>query len=122
MGYSRRKVLCTAETIAASGSWTSEAFGIAEQAGVIGYCIAVTGSGTCKIDYLLGPTPANNYIQPGATAVDGSVITGLIVTSGVNGEVIGGIAAPIYGDCMKLKVTETGAANSVTITLWVYLR
>jgi len=117
----KKVVLFTSETIAASGSATSEPFSISSFSGVISYSIKVSGSGTCKLEYLVGPTIDGNYIEPGATASGGNIVTGLSSSSGSSGEVIDSISSPVYADCMKLVVTETGGVNSVTVSLIVYV-
>lgn len=111
--------LIDAVTISASGSSTSAVFptnGILN--GVSGFFTlqyAITGDGTAKIEYL-SSLDGTNYIEP-SSATD--IATGLTKTSGSGSDgkdviSFSPIAAPKY----KIKVTETGGANSITITVW----
>lgn len=112
-----------ATTIVASGNTTSSVIPREGQsmAGIGGYFtlyVAVTGDGTAKIEYLAS-LDGITYLEP-STATD--VATGLTKTSGPgsDGKTIvrfGPIAAPKY----KIKVTETGGANSVIVTVWAFI-
>ena len=105
-----------AQTIAASGTYTSSAISLAVDVGVYSLQYAVTGDGTCKIEYNL----TNNYttyLEP-STAVD--IASGLTKTSGPGSDGSDIVSfTPLPATSMKIKVTETGGANSVTISAWL---
>jgi len=76
----------------------------------------ITGDGTCKFEYLMS-NDNTNYLEP-STADD--IGSGLTKTSGPasDGKDIL-YFNPEIADRMKIKVTETGGANSVTVTAWL---
>jgi hypothetical protein len=104
-----------AVTIAANGNYTSGAIDLREivQNGIFSLEYLITGDGTCKIEYFLCSTKGGTYVEP-TTAQD--IGSGLTKTSGTSGrDVI--TFTPEMAPFMKLKVTETGEANSVVVTL-----
>jgi len=105
-----------AQTIAAGGSYTSAAISLAVDVGVYSLQFAVSGSGTAKFEYNL----TNNYldyIEP-STAVD--IASGITATSGPgsNGKDIVSFS-PLPAASIKIVVTETGGANTTTVSAWL---
>ncbi len=108
--------------ISASGSFTTDAVDMRPyKQGYRGVCsvsVVITGSGTGKIEYLVPTTQTDNsdlgglggYVEPtGATDVGSGATVGSYALS----------FTPIPCDAFKLKVTETGGVNSITVTLYV---
>jgi len=95
-------------TITASGSDTSGPFDLKRRAGYFSLQIEISGTGTAKIEYLLSNN-GTDYIEP-ATATD--IATG--VTAANDNEIYS--FSPELARYLKIKVTETGGANSVTVT------
>lgn len=112
----RTYTVFSAVTIAASGTSTSTAIdlnGVARN-GNFSLQVVLTGSGTAKFEYSYS-NDGTNYIIPASPT--GEITTGHTVTSGpgTDGKNIYPFS-PQFGRYMKVKATETGAANSVTIT------
>ncbi|KKK89483.1 hypothetical protein LCGC14_2732650, partial [marine sediment metagenome] len=98
--------------------------------GVDGYFslhVILTGSGTGKFEYLCSNDPgtanaSGNFVVPtvvgGSTAAD--IVTSHTVTSGPSSD---GIALyeflPVTCRYMKIRMSETGIANSITVTAWL---
>jgi hypothetical protein len=113
--------IINAEVISASGTYTS---GMIDLQGwpktanqKIGITAVVTGTGTAKLEYLVPTTET------------GSEYTGFIEPTGASdvgaGLTVGSYTAeftPIQCQGFKLKVTETGGANSVTVTVYVVIK
>jgi len=102
-----------AVTIAANGNKESDAidFTYYRPNGYFSLQVAVTGDGTCKFEYLISNDDVN-YLDP-STATD--IASSITKTSGTGGKDIYSFE-PIPGQKMKIKCTETGTANSVTVT------
>jgi hypothetical protein len=100
------------QTIAANGSYTSYAIDLnnLKPNGYYSLQVAVTGSGACKFEYL-----ASNdgflFAEPaGATDIgSGITATTIIIAS----------FTPIPCAYLKIKCTETGGANTVTVNAWL---
>ncbi|ACL06222.1 hypothetical protein Dalk_4544 [Desulfatibacillum aliphaticivorans] len=111
----------SAEEIAASGDATSTPeIPISKAYGSFVIEATITGDGTCKFE-LLTSCSGDYFSEP--ENVD-DLATGLTKTSGDGS---GHVQIPVsFGDAigryMKIKVTETGTSNSVTITAAVYGR
>jgi hypothetical protein len=106
-----------AEVIAASGSATSVA--IPTKAGKVGLNslqLTLTGTGTAKVEVLCS-IDGTNFVDPSEV---GDILSSFTATSGVgsDGKEVVSIAIPA---CVayKIKITETGASNSVTVTAYV---
>jgi hypothetical protein len=96
------------ETILASGSFPSDPVKVSYADGFFSVEYVMTGTGTAKIEYLISSNKAGPFITP-ASASD--IATGITVGSDIVS------FAPELGKWMKIKVTETGGANPVTITV-----
>lgn len=107
--------------ITASSSYTSAAIDLAELVGAnsrairpdgfFGLQYTITGNGTAKIEYLLS-NDGTTYVEPSAAT---DIATGLTKTSGPGSDGKDYVAfSPEVSRYLKIKVTETGGANSVT--------
>ena len=109
------KVTQDAVTIAASGTDTSDAilFGTRVPDGFFSLQVTLTGSGTAKIEYQLS-NDGTDYLTPSSAS---DVVTTHTVSSGPgsDGKDIYKIESMVTRG-MKIKVTETGGANSITVT------
>lgn len=107
------RTLCTAEAIIASGSWTSDAIDIKYTNGTYSIYLELTGDGTAKVEYLLSNDGGTTYIDP----VSGTdIVTGFTKTSGTgsDGKDILGFDTEV-SPSVKIKITETGGVNPVTV-------
>jgi hypothetical protein len=101
------------ETIAASGSFTSEAIsltGDVDSNGDFSIQVNITGDGTAKIEYSLS-NDGVTYITP--TGVS-EIATGLTKTTNTTGNDMYSFS-PMLARFIKIIITETGTSNSVTI-------
>jgi hypothetical protein len=105
-----------AQEIAASGNASSNSIRIGDLEGYFTLQYAVTGDGTCKFEYLLS-NDGTNFIEP-SDADD--IITAQTKTSGPgsDGQDIYSFS-PTPAKFMKIKCTETGGADTVTITAYL---
>jgi len=103
-------------TIPAGGSKESEVIdlNVHDPRGNFSLQVEVTGSGTLKGEVLLSNDGAN-FIEPSSVF---DIFSGFTATSGPNGD--GRDIFPVELNMvvryMKIRVTETGGANSATIT------
>lgn len=108
--------LWSAQLIAASGSALSQAYELDWYAlnGFFSLQITLTGDGTGKFQWAVSNDKTNYIIS--ATASD-DIVTAHNKTSGpgADGKHIYSFD-PIVSGWMKIKVTETGGANSITVT------
>ena len=108
--------LLNAATIAANGSSTSASIDLRNiaQNGLFSIQLALTGDGTAKVEYQV----SNNnsiFIEP-ASASD--IASGFTKTSGPGGDGKGFYSfEPEPCGFLKIKVTETGSAQAVAVTL-----
>lgn len=102
------------ETIAASESATSAPIKITRAKGVFSLCHIITGDGTLKFEYLVSHDGTNFVTPSGGSdiAADKTVASG---TSGVDVIAFPDSEPPISA-YIKIKATETGGANSATLT------
>lgn|SRR5574343_108870 len=102
----------TTDTITASGSYTTDPLDCQGLKGFFSLQWVLTGDGTAKIEYL----PSNDGSNYPDTEPD--IVSGITKTSGPasNGIDMDSFQ-PIPCNFMKIKVTETGGANSVALTL-----
>ena len=106
--------LFDAETITASGSKTSEAVKVDRADGVFSFYESITGDGTIKIEYLVS-VDGTNFVTPSTAS---EIATSQTKASGTSGKDVIAFASghPILAPYIKIKVTETGGVNSVTLT------
>lgn len=107
--------LFSSQNIAASASATSGAVDLREiaQEGRFSIYATVTGSGTLKLEYLVAPEKDGTFIEPAGAS---DVATGLTA---------GNAAAsfsPVLAPFLKIKATETGGAQGVTLSLWLNIQ
>ena len=111
------KQIFDAEAVAASGSADSVEIALNAVLGYFALQLEITGDGTAKVEYL--PTINGEFVQ--VFAIDNG--TGLTKTTNTTGKTIlpvltSGVGPPT---CIKIKVraTETGGVNGVTISGWM---
>ena len=100
-----------ANEIAASGTWTSPAIPLTGCKGYFSLEVVATGSGTAKIEYLLSNydnKDSGTFLTPG-TASD--IVTAHTVGSDTYS------FDPMLAKWMQIKVTETTATDSITLTM-----
>jgi hypothetical protein len=109
------------QTITASGSYTSSAIDLRvfRPAGYFSLQVEVTGDGTAKLEYLVSNNE-KDYIDP-VGAED--IFSGFTKTSG-NGSDGKDLQEfhPPGAKSMKIKATETGGVNSVTVSAWLFVQ
>ena len=110
-----------AEAVMASGTGQSGAVTLQSRSKVEGFFsleLEITGDGTCKAEYQLANSAASNCRVP-ENAV--AIATNLTKTSGPNsdGKVFLEGWSPGVAKFIKILITETGGANSVTINGWL---
>lgn len=108
--------LFNAATIAANGNSTSASIDLRNiaQNGLFSIQLAVTGDGTAKVEYLC----SNNnsvFIEPTSTS---DIVSGFTKNSGpgVDGKAFYAFEPEPCG-FLKIKVTETGLAQEIVVTL-----
>ena len=109
------KLIFDAVTVAASADSTSDALDLKNRPeGYFSLQVTLTGTGTAKIEYLLSNN-GSDYLVP-SEAED--IVTAHTVASGpgADGKDIY-IFEPEMTKFMKIKVTETGGANAVVVTI-----
>lgn len=115
--------LFAAQSIAASGnaSQPGEAIDLQRfaQNGFFSVQYLITGDGTAKIEYNLSNDGAT-FIEPSSATDIGSSLT-KTTGPGSNGKDILSFS-PELARWMKLKVTETGGAQAVVVTLWLAIQ
>lgn len=104
------------EPVVAGGSLISEEINLMDlaQYGFFSLQLTVTGDGTAKVEYLCSNNDSD-FIKPiGAD----DIVTGFTKTSGPNSDGKGFYSFyPEPCGWMKIKVTETGGANAIAVTL-----
>lgn len=109
-----------AVTISASGNSSSQKIDLRSLAceGFFSLQYAITGDGTCKFEYnLSNEDEATTMIEPSSATDIGSSLT---KTSGPGSNGIDLLSfSPELARWLLIKCTETGGANSVTITAWI---
>lgn len=105
----------SAVTVAAGGSEESPVIDL-NSLGIIGVFslyVALTGSGTGKFEYMLNCGQATYIIPSGAD----DIVTAHTVTDGPGSDGIDIFSfSPMIASAMKIKVTETGTSDSITVT------
>lgn len=108
------KALFTAEAILANADSTSDAIDISQATGFFSLQVALTGDGTAQFEYLAS-NDGTTYITQSAAA--DLIFTGFTKTSGPGSDGKDIITfEPELCKFIKIKCTETGGANSITIT------
>ena len=103
----------TSTTVSAGGSATSGAVDISNARGYFSIQYAVTGDGTLKLSYQLS-NDAITWITPSSAA---DIATGITKTSGPNSDGKDLVSfSPEMAKYIQIVATETGGANSATIT------
>lgn len=99
------------QLIAASESYTSDAYDVT---GFDSFSlqVKVTGDGTCKFEVLT----SNNGVDYLDVSTD--ILASQTKSTGVSGANMAGFT-PVPSGSIKIKVTETGGANSVTVSFWL---
>jgi hypothetical protein len=115
-----------AVTIPAGGHKDSMELDLADKSGDVLVQYEVTGDGTLEIEGLHSLNRVE-FLQPDGAAGSGTLLSGLTKTSGRGGAGKGWKQAALtsaggLGCHAKLRVTETGSANSATISLWLAVR
>lgn len=115
------KIIST-QTVSASGTFTTPPIDVRKVEGYFGITAVVTGTGTAKLEYLVpttqsgpdtSPESYGGFIEPtGATDIGSGLTSGSYAVQ----------FSPIPCDYIQFKVTETGGANSITITLYVVIK
>lgn len=116
------------ETLAASGTKESAAINLFNKChsgsnieGSLAIQFEVTGSGTLKLE-LEGSLDSTNYIlNPNGMS---AIVTGFGASNGPesNGKDIKTISGAGLLSSFKIKATEDGGANSVTVTAWMIIQ
>ena len=109
-----------ARTIAASGSLTSQAFKLGSYSDIQGYFslhVELSGDGTGKFQAAVSNNNSNFIISSDASD---DIVTAHTDVSGPGGD---GIQiyqfSPITSQWIKIKVTETGGADSIIVSAWL---
>ena len=106
------KVVINAETIAASGTFTSQGIAIPEVHSHFSLYWEVTGDGTAKFEYESSPDGEHYVLDDGTAIATGRVKNDGPVSDGIDMVDF----SPLPCEALKIKCTETGTASSITIT------
>jgi len=107
------KEVFTAEEVPASGSALSSVIDLSASGGQFSLQIELTGNGTGKLEWL-GSNDGTDYIKPNNAS---DIVTAFTKTDGPDGD-----GKHIYSfnvslvKFLKIKITETGGVNTVTLT------
>lgn len=114
------KEIFTAEVIAAGETAYSDIFDVKQSAGNASIQILVAGDGTAKIEWvgsLDEDAAVTAFIKPNSA---NDIVTAFTKTDGpgpgFEGKHIYGFSVDTLISRMAIKVTETGGANSITVT------
>jgi hypothetical protein len=106
------------EVVAASGDATSVIYdlGSLSTTGYFSLQVALTGDGTATIEYELSNDNVNFMVPTGSS----EIITGLVKTTGPgsDGQNIYDFG-PILSRFMRIKLSETGTSDSITLTAFL---
>ena len=111
--------LFTGTSIAASGSLTSVIVDLRNAApnGLFSVYLIMAGSGTAKVEYLLCMTEEGTFLEP-STASD--IASSQTATSGPGSDGKTLISfEPELAPFMRIRITETGASQAITPSLWL---
>ena len=110
------ELIFDAETIAAAADSTTDAIDLNKYRpeGYFSLQVTLTGTGTAKIEYLLSNN-GDDYLEPSSGE---DIVTAHTATSGpgADGKDIY-VFEPEMARFMKIKVTETGGATAVVVTI-----
>jgi hypothetical protein len=109
------------EEIAASGNAVTQAFGLDwyHLQGFFSLQINLTGDGTGKFQYGLS-NDKSNYLYPASAGDD--IVTAHVKTSGPGGDGIQIYSFdPAVSGYLKIKATETGGADTITVSAWLVM-
>ena len=110
-----------AVTVSASGSTTSDAITLSGL-GNLGYFsiqVQVTGDGTAKVEYLLS-NDGTTFLEPTGAS---DIAAGFTKTSGPGSDGKDMYTFnPMLSRYIKIRVTETGGADSVTASVWIVVQ
>jgi len=110
-----------AQALAASGVFTTPALDLSRYSteGFFSLQFNLTGTGTAKVEFMISNNDVD-YIEPTGAS---DVLSAFTVTSGpgANGKDIASFSPPL-ARFLKLKVTETGGANGVTVNGWLAIQ
>ena len=108
------KLIFNAQEIAAGGNAVSDAINLQGIDGYFSIQVALTGDGTAKFEYLMSNNNSD-FLEPSSAS---DIATGHTKTSGpgADGKDIYAFD-PDLAKFMKIKVTETGGANTITVTV-----
>lgn len=112
--------LWTSNSIAAGQNESTVAIDLRKiaQDGTFSIKYTVTGTGTCKFEYVLCDTASGTFVEPSGASDIASSITAASGTSGTDWVSFDPIIAPF----MKIKCTETGSSNAVVVTLKLFIQ
>lgn len=102
-------VSISTDTIAASETYTTEAYDATQLTGYFSLQWTVTGDGTMKAEVLV----SNDGVT--FNDIDSDIITGQTKTSGISGTNMKSFTVTPCNQ-FKIKFTETGGANSIAVT------
>jgi hypothetical protein len=115
--------LFDAQTILASGNSSQPGEGIDlqryAQNGFFSVQYLITGDGTAKIEYNLSHDGAT-YIEPTSATDIGSSLTKTTGPGSDGKDIL--TFSPELSRFLKIKVTETGGAQSIIVTLWLAIQ
>lgn len=115
--------LFDAQTILASGNSSQPGEGIDlqrfAQNGFFSVQYLITGDGTAKIEYNLSHDGAT-YIEPTGSTDIGSSLTKTTGPGSDGKDIL--TFSPELSRFLKIKVTETGGAQSIVVTLWLAIQ
>jgi hypothetical protein len=101
------------ETVSAGSSATSAAVNLKNLEGYFSLSVEVSGDGTCKFEYLLSDDGSTFYEPSGASDIASSITK----SSGPGSDGKDKFSFdPQLAMQMKVRITETGSTNSVTVT------
>ena len=104
------------ETIAAGGTSLSRAIDLSQAGESVSIQIELTGDGTAKVEWI-GSNDGVEFIKPNNAS---DIVTNFTKSSGPgsDGKHIYGFSISLV-KFMKIKITETGLANAITITVTI---
>ena len=117
IGAIRVTKVIDAQTVAASGTYTSATIYLSQifANGHFSLHVELTGDGTGKFEYQLSNNNSNFVTNTGAD----DIVTAHTKTSGPGSDGIDIYdISPDLAAYMKIKVTETGGANNITVNAW----
>jgi len=111
--------LFNSESISASGSSISDAIDLRLMApnGIFSIQYAVSGDGTAKFEYKLCSTETGDFVEPSGASDIASSITKNSGPGSDGKDIV--TFQPELAPFLKIAVTETGGANSITVSLWL---